>query len=176
MTTKKGMSLTDGERLARLEAEAAIRDLKYEYAALCDSGYDGPSLGRLFTDDANWDGGKTFGRYEGRPAIEAFFSGLAGSFVWALHYMIGPRFTKVADDATSAEAAWYLWMPYLELSAGEPRRMLLTAKQSDRYRLEGGAWLFEEIVVDVESIGPAADGWTPDAIKRDIGLGTEPVA
>jgi hypothetical protein len=159
------MDTHDTRRLLQLAAAMEIQNLKMEYAQLCDAGYDGPSLGRLFTEDAVWDGGDAFGRYEGRREIEGFFSGLGAEITWALHYMIGPRITNVSDAGTSAEGVWYLWMPFIGRDGDASRQMLLTAKQYDRYvRAADGRWQFAEIRVAVETMGPREDGWARDQL------------
>jgi hypothetical protein len=150
----------DDARVRQAVVASEIRDLKMEYAQLCDAGYDGRALGELFTDDAVWDGAETFGRHEGRPAIETYFSSFDGYFTWALHYMIGPRLTKVSDDGGLAEAVWYLWMPHVQQGDEGGTARLLTAKQYDRYRLTDGRWRFEEIRVVVESNAPMEQGWS----------------
>lgn len=163
----------DDRRVTELVVASEIRNLKLEYAQLCDDGYDGQKLGRLFTEDAIWDGGTAFGRYDGRTEIASFFSGLSGGIVWALHYMIGPRVTHVAGDGERAEASWYLWMPHITSNGGGRQDMLLTAKQYDRYRAVGDEWKFEEIRVEVESMGPADQGWEPYALAADSHAGAE---
>lgn len=154
----------DDARVTRAVAASEIRNLKMEYAQLCDAGYDGSALGGLFTEDAVWDGGVAFGRYDGRAAIAAFFSSLSGEFTWALHYMIGPRLMDVSDDGTTAEAVWYLWMPHVAQGPTGGKAMLLTAKQYDRYRLVDGCWRFEQIRVAVETMGPMQQGWSPEPV------------
>jgi SnoaL-like domain len=146
-------------RVARLELVDALRELKLHYAVLCDAGYDGAAISRLFTDDAVWDGGESFGRYEGVDEIQQFFAGLGNEIAWALHYMIGPVDVKISSDFASAEAGWYLWMPYVAVEDGRRRSRLFAAKQRDRYRFEAGKWKFSEIVVSTESIGEATEGW-----------------
>ena len=56
------------ERIQRLEDIEAIKQLKAEYCAYCDDGYNPDGIANLYTEDAVWDGGP-FGRYEGRDAI-----------------------------------------------------------------------------------------------------------
>ena len=48
-------------RLRRLEDIEALKQLKAQYCAACDDGYDADRLASLFTEDAVWDGGRTFG-------------------------------------------------------------------------------------------------------------------
>ena len=77
-------------RIGRLEAVEEIRVLKARYADVCDTGYDPERMAPFFTDDAVWDGGERFGRYEGLDAIRGFFAGVSSQITWALHYMVAP--------------------------------------------------------------------------------------
>ena len=96
-------------RVARLEAVEEIRVLKARYADVCDTGYDPDRMLPFFTQDAVWDGGERFGRYEGIDAIYGFFRDVSSQITWALHYMIAPVI-EVSDDGT-ATGSWYLWQP-----------------------------------------------------------------
>src|SRR4051812_7805972 len=97
----------DLQHLLDLEA---IRALKVRYARYADAGYDADGLASLFTDDGVWDGGRLFGRAEGRDAIRAHFVSAPSRVTWALHYVLCPEIT-IAPDGTSAEGTWYLWQP-----------------------------------------------------------------
>src|SRR5436190_17982130 len=100
----------ESARLARLEAKETIRELKARYADVCDTGYDPARMRPLFTDDAVWDGGSRFGRYEGVDAICEFFAGISKEITWALHYVVAPVI-EVADGGETATGSWYLFQP-----------------------------------------------------------------
>ena len=51
--------------------------LKARYADVCDTGYDPVRMRPFFTEDAVWDGGPRFGRYEGVDAVCEFFAGIS---------------------------------------------------------------------------------------------------
>ena len=97
-------------RIARLEAVEEIRVLKARYADVCDTGYDPDRMAPFFTDDAVWDGGERFGRYEGIDEIRGFFAGVSSQITWALHYMIAPVI-EVSEDGQTATGSWYLLEP-----------------------------------------------------------------
>src|SRR4029077_12082599 len=97
-------------RIARLEAVEAIRVLKARYADACDTGYDPGRMRPFFTEDAVWDGGPRFGRYEGVDAVCEFFAGISSTIPGALHYMIAPL-TEITDDGRTATGSWYLLEP-----------------------------------------------------------------
>jgi SnoaL-like domain len=145
-------------RLARLEAAEDIRRLKARYAAVCDSGYLPDRMAPLFTEDAVWDGGERFGRYEGIEEIRGFFAGVSGQITWALHYMVAPAI-DVADDLVTATGSWYLWQPCTLATDDGERAVWLAGTYADRYRNEGGEWKFAEVVLACQTISPIEEGW-----------------
>jgi hypothetical protein len=145
-------------RLARLEAIEAIRELKARYADVCDTGYDPLRMRPFFTEDAVWDGGPRFGRYEGVDAVCDFFAGISGTIVWALHYMVAPLI-DVAEDGRTATGSWYLLEPCTIATKDGPRAMLITGRYADRYRLESDGWKFSEVVLDCQMLSPLDEGW-----------------
>jgi hypothetical protein len=145
-------------RVARLEATEDIRRLKARYAAVCDSGYLPDRMAPLFTEDAVWDGGERFGRYEGIDEIRGFFAGVSSEITWALHYMVAPSI-EVADDLVNATGSWYLWQPCTVVTDDGERAVWLTGTYADRYRNEGGEWRFAEVVLECQTISPIEEGW-----------------
>jgi hypothetical protein len=145
-------------RLARLEAIEAIRVLKARYADVCDTGYDPVRMRPLFTDDAVWDGGPRFGRYEGIDAVCEFFAGISSTIIWALHYMIAPVI-EVAPDGQTASGSWYLLEPCTFATDDGPRAMLITGRYAERYRLEDDCWKFSELKLDCQTLSPLDEGW-----------------
>src|SRR6476620_9119734 len=65
--------LTLEERVDRLESIDAIKRLKAVYCMYCDAKYDAEGICSLFIEDGVWDGGPSFGRYEGHRQIRSFF-------------------------------------------------------------------------------------------------------
>jgi hypothetical protein len=145
-------------RLARLEAIEAIRILKARYADVCDTGYDPVRMRPFFTEDAVWDGGPRFGRYEGIDAVCEFFAGISSEITWALHYMVAP-IVEVADDGETATGSWYLLEPCTISTDDGPRAMLITGRYADRYRKEPDGWKFCEVVLDCQTVSPLDEGW-----------------
>lgn len=105
-------------RLARLEAESAIRRVMMRYTALCDRlDADTPmdELGELFARDAVWAGkgqryGSAFGGHEGRAAIVAMLNGYRGPvphFAMNAHFLTSETI-DVSDDARSASGTWMM--------------------------------------------------------------------
>jgi hypothetical protein len=145
-------------RLARLEAIEDIRVLKARYADVCDTGYDPDRMLPFFTQDAVWDGGERFVRYEGIDAIYGFFRYVSGQITWALHYMIAP-IIEVADDLENATGSWYLWPPCPVVGPDGPQAAWLTGRCADRYRRGGDGWKFSEVRLDCQTVSPFEDGW-----------------
>jgi len=145
-------------RLAKLEAVEDIRRLKARYAAACDSGYLPERIAPLFTDDAVWDGGERFGRYEGIDEIRGFFAGVSSQITWALHYMVAPVI-DVAEDVATASGSWYLWQPCTVVTEDGERAVWLTGTYADRYRNDATGWKFSEVVLDCQTISPIEEGW-----------------
>ena len=145
-------------RLARLEAIEAIRELKARYADVCDTGYDPVRMRPFFTEDAVWDGGPRFGRYEGVDAVCEFLAGISSEITWALHYMIAP-IIDVADDGRTATGSWYLLEPVTIATPDGPRAMVITGLYADRYQLEADGWKFSEVKLDCQTISPLDEGW-----------------
>jgi hypothetical protein len=145
-------------RVARLEAIEDIRRLKARYAGVCDNGYLPERMVPLFTEDAVWDGGERFGRYEGIDEIAGFFGGVSSQITWALHYMVAP-IIDVADDALTATGSWYLWQPCTVVGETGEQAVWLTGTYADRYRKEADGWRFSEVSLDCQTISPFEDGW-----------------
>jgi ketosteroid isomerase-like protein len=142
-------------RLARLEAAAEIRALKMQYARLCDAGYPSDQLGPLFTEDAVWDGGETFGIYEGNQAVRGFFDDCRNRIGWAMHYTVSGDI-DVAPDVRAATARWYLWQPMTL----EGRAVWLLATYKDEYQKDdSGTWQISHLTLDVQALTPIEEGW-----------------
>src|ERR1700731_5450051 len=84
------------QRLLALEDAEAIRNLKAQYAALCDNQYDADGIASLFTEDALWES-PALGRFEGREAIRSFFHGASGIFSFAIHYSLNGHIEGEGD-------------------------------------------------------------------------------
>ncbi|HEY1609713.1 MAG TPA: nuclear transport factor 2 family protein [Paraburkholderia sp.] len=137
-------------RVARLEAESAIRALKARYAALADAKYTSDyqrvapaEMQRLalaqamcFTEDAVWAGGSGFGDdLRGRAELVDWFG--RSPWCFAVHYYGSPL---IEIDGDAARADWRLWQ--LAMRADTREAVLLAAVTHERYaRQHDGAWL-----------------------------------
>ena len=147
------------QRLGMLEASSAIRALKMRYARTCDDGYRPEVMRSLFTEDAVWDGGETFGRYEGREAIVEFFSGTPERVAWAMHYTVAGDI-DVAADLKTATATWYLWQPMTL----DGNALWLIADYADEYVKTPDGWKFSDVKCNVQALTPIDVGWVKTRI------------
>ena len=136
----------------------AIEELKYQYAAYCDSGYDLEGLRSIFIEglrsifipDGRWIA-NGFGAFTGHEEICRFFAELTTTVVQVLHYVTGPRIV-VADDGQRAAGRFYL----LCLSKSRRREdpsvvdsVATLGTYEDQFVKREGRWLFEEMKVNV---------------------------
>ena len=142
------------ERIQRLEDIEAIKQLKAEYCAYCDDGYNPDAIAKLYTEDAVWDGGESLGRCDGREAIREFFQGAPKMISFAIHNVLNPRIEVHGDTATGV---WYLLQPMT--TAPKNEAVWLTAVYHDRYRKVGGTWMFEHVEIEVRFMSPHEEGW-----------------
>lgn len=137
-------------RLARLEAEQAVRRVMTRYMRLCDQpdcGFPIADLGALFTTDAIWEGGGStygaaFGQHKGRPAIMEFIESFRhpkSHFTLNVHFLtsedilVGNGFAS--DD--TAEGSWIM----LQLSTyADGHSSVLSARITARFAIEDAAW------------------------------------
>lgn len=151
-------------RLARLEAECAVRQVAMRYFRLCDT--LGPDtsmdeLGAIFTADALWEGRgryrKAFGRHEGRDAVKAMLGRYAetGHFTLNAHYLSSEAI--VVDGDASAMGNWML----LQVSTyRDGRSDLRSAAIAIDFRFEDGAWRIARFVTEAifaRDVGPWND-------------------
>ena len=96
-------------RLVALEAENAVRRLVARYFRLCDrldGGSDISLIGALFTQDARWRGGGSYGVYEGRTAILAMLHAYCAPMP---HFRLNAHFLTGEDIRVDGDAAVGRW-------------------------------------------------------------------
>lgn len=141
------------QRLQALEDAEAIRNLKSEYAALCDDNYNADGIAALFTRDAIWES-PSLGRFEGREAIRVFFAGAGGIFSFAIHYSLNGHITVNGD---TAHARWFLFMPCTIAETNTP--MWRAGIDHESYARVGGIWLISHKRSEPLMNASFADGW-----------------
>lgn len=133
------------ERLARFEAESAIRRVMARYMELCDHlGPETPmdELGGLFTTDAVWAGtgvryANAFGGHRGRAAIVAMLDAYRGPpphFAMNAHFLCSEAITVTADGARGQ------WMMLQTSTYADGRSDLRSARLHVAFAREENAW------------------------------------
>ena len=148
------------DRIQRLEDIKAIAQLKARYCEYCDDDYRADKLEALFLEDAVWDGGVANARFEGRPAIRAFFEGCPARLPFAIHNVMNPRIEVDGDRATGV---WYLIQP---CTSNADRAVWIAAVYNDRYRKVDGRWFFEHVNVKARFVTPHDEGWAKTRFTR----------
>lgn len=160
-------SATLEQRLRRMEAFEAIRQLIAKYAVGADRKNDPEILGPLFSDHAVWEAdGIT--HLEGRDAIAAGLSGLADEFVtWSLHYMISPLIA-VDESAQTATCRWYLWeLCTMKQENGDTADTWYGGWYDSRLSRHGDTWLFDWVRLDPRIASPNDAPWTGKVPLQD---------
>jgi hypothetical protein len=156
--------LTLEQRVDRLESIDAIKRLKAIYCLYCDAKYDSDGICSLFTDDAVWDGGPSFGRHEGLAQIRKFFEGISGDIVFAAHLVLNPIITV---DGDQAHGKWWLHMPCTAINHhGIPEGRWLLSEYDERYVRINGEWKFKELHLDVKYYVSHFEDWAAASIKH----------
>ena len=142
-------------RIQKIEDIQAIKDLKARYANACDDFYNPEKMGEIFAEDAVWDGGEDFGRYEGRAAIKQFFADVSKDIEFAMHYFVQPRI-ELSEDGATAEAVWYLWQAS---TLKGNKAVWLSGFEYDKYRKDDGRWWKPEMKLEILFLTPYEEGW-----------------
>lgn len=138
------------ERIERLEALEAIRDLDARYCRALDDG-DWGTLVSLFTEDGEFVG---LSRARGHDALRTFFAGLADAGLTAFwHHVTNLEITLDGPDAARARS--FLWQPCVQ--DGVPH--IAAGRYHDTLRRVGGSWRYLTKQVSFDYFVPLSDGW-----------------
>jgi hypothetical protein len=147
------------ERLCRLEANEAIRACVYAYALAGDRGNAGKIVSTLFAEGGSYEA-PGFGRFEGRDNIVRGLEDIAAKTVlWAFHIPGGPLI-KLADDAESAKAFWWVFVPVKLSVAGTPTPYWGAGHYNADLIIEDGQWKFQRVLFEPKLQTPFAGPWT----------------
>ncbi|WP_419918012.1 nuclear transport factor 2 family protein [Candidatus Poriferisocius sp.] len=127
------------ERIARLEATEAIRNLVARYGMAVDD-RDLDAVAEMFTQDAVFRHGDGAVVNEGRQAIVDFYADRLSSFGATYHY---PHSHLVELDSHHTGLASGTVAAHAEMAIGG-RTFITGLRYYDRYRLDGGQWRFSE--------------------------------
>ena len=124
------------QRLARLEAAEAIRNLKARYLAACDR-KDPVTMRACFADGTVDIDYGAVGRFDSADALVALYAQIAcHDHMVELHHGSNPQITVTGDD--SAEATWSL--QYGLINTRDKHLTQLAGYYEDGYRRIDGQW------------------------------------
>ena len=136
------------QRIARLEALAAISQLKHRYFNACDL-KEVEAIRDCFAEgEITIDYGPV-GTFQERDSFVALYQSMAcNERVIDLHHGANPEIELVAED--EAEARWALYYFNLDAETGATRQ--LGGVYQDRYRCIDGRWKIVETVFRAHSM------------------------
>ena len=151
-------------RLTALEDEKAVRACMNRYMYLCDlldEGFELSTLMALFHVDAVWEGkgsryAETFGRYEGRSAIEAMFKKYTlppAHFALNVHFLANEL---IEVEGGSATGSWVLMQPST-FASGESQ--LSCARINASFCREHDRWLIKHFQTENLFSRPMMAAW-----------------
>lgn len=141
------------QRVLRLEASEAIRNLVGRYATAADQGNDPNLMQALFHPDANWSA-NGFGSLHGREQIVKGLADIAKQqILWSLHIMAQPDI-QLDSAAETAQASWMLWELSTQAVPDQPQqvtqdRCLGGFYQSQLSVDEHGLWKFDRVELNL---------------------------
>ena len=153
------MELTIEQRLQRTEALEAIRAVIYSYAAAGDRGNDARVVRTLFAENASYEA-VGMGKFIGRDNIVSGLSEISRTQVlWSFHVPGGPLI-KLRDDARSARAFWWAWIPVNLVAEGKPSPHLGAGHYNADLALEQDAWKFSRVKFETKLLLPHTGPWS----------------
>lgn len=142
------------ERLRRLEARGAIRELRAKYCYVVDE-REWEKLNDLFTDDAVLDFG-AMGVYEGRQGLERFATEFVDEQLQASAHLVANPMIEV--DGNEATGRWYVNAP---ISFASGKGAWRIGRYADEYRRVGREWRIDHMRLRfVYTAEYDDDGWT----------------
>lgn len=155
------------ERLAALEAQAAVRQVLHRYMELCDVTGSGSApaeradaLGQLFCEDATWQGigsryALKFGHIHGREAIVAMLMGYLPPhphFQFNVHFLAAEQ---ISTEGSTARGQW-LMQQLSRYDAGYGEAIVAALKLE--FRWVGDTWLISTFTTQRLDVCRLADG------------------
>ena len=152
------------KRLQVLEDIEAIKKMKAEFHGLCDEGYkDLDGIMDFFVEDGVWDG-ESFGTYEGRAAIRAFFADAPKMLPFVRHQIMNPIIEVDGDTATGQ---WYLLQPCTTAGDNGEQAVWGSAKYKETYVRVNGQWKFQRLGVTLGFWTSYEQGWAKKWMIQD---------
>jgi hypothetical protein len=151
-------------RVAAAEAVQAISALKARYAELVDARYArgavveparladlAERIAALFTEDAEWDGGRALGVARGRAEIAARMR--EPTLLFSKHYFLQPQ---IEVEGERARGRFDLLAP---CTTRDGRPHWMAGVEEDEYRRVDGVWLHQRMKLGVLFLAPHETGW-----------------
>lgn len=129
------------QRIARLEAIDAIKQLKARYCEICDGGHEPDEIVTLFTPDGIWEG-EGIGRAVGHDEIKKLFRGFQQSISFSQHMVQNPIIEVNGDHASGR---WYFFG--LFTYARNNQRRWQAARYHEEYAQVNGAWQIKRLSI-----------------------------
>jgi hypothetical protein len=107
-----------------------------------------------FTDDGVWDGGETWGRYEGHSSLWTFFDRASSMLPFAMHYMINPVIEISGNEATGQ---WHLFQATTYAATNDA--VWGAGRYFEEYVRDEAGWKFGSIRLESMFWTPFAAGW-----------------
>jgi hypothetical protein len=152
-------SLPLEERIAMMEDLEAVRTLWAHYAFLADTENIGASIAALHTEDAVWTsrGAGNFGTYEGRSAIEGFFTALYSVSPFRHHNMTNV-YIDLSDDRKTATGRWNL-IDFCTMADGHTDAVLLIGRYECTFAKIESGWQVSGVSLDSQLFSNWDKGW-----------------
>lgn len=137
----------------------AIKQLKYNYADICDDFHNPDRICSVFTPDGSWEGGEAFGNGYGHEGIRELFTQFGKNMDFTQHNMFNPMISVNGD---TAKGHWYLFGCF---RARGGKDMILSGEYFDNYVKVGGIWLYKNLIFKARVWVPREEGWKDSLIK-----------
>lgn len=150
-------------RLARLEACAAIRDVKIRSLLAIDEavtkGGDPSAVQHYLTPGYRWRA-TPFGTVDGSQAYVKFVRDLSQRLSYTMQFLSGPAIDLDLDSG-EATGKWALWQPLTR----DNESWILMGHSEDRFVRDGMRWLLAGTDLDVEVLAPWRSNWGAEPVS-----------
>jgi hypothetical protein len=151
------------ERVARLEAQDAVRKVKAAYMQGLDDRLRG-AVADLFWEDAIWEGlpertpegvapQSAGSQTVGREAIAASFVAAAAAMSFTAHFLTNESIEVDGDHAVGT------WKLLQACTAGRDRAFWQAGVYTDDFECRGGVWKFSHLRLAMDFRTPFDEGW-----------------
>ncbi len=152
------------EKIGRLEAVEAIKQLMCQYALVCDSGYDVDQMMNLLSPDFVMDFGEAVGYFEGEE-VRRFWESAPSINLKPMHYMISPVIS-LAPDGLSATGQISLWEATTQLDDEKHEIPVWGAGvYRNEFKKVGNSWKISRIYLPFEVLCDADKGWLEEKVR-----------